>query len=110
MIEGQVAHSMEEYSQVVSDKVFKDLFLHPFSHNQTFLMPTAHRDQGYRARNNCFAEADHDLVERFWPESFAVAWDRAMQDRDNSHTGVQRSWMQLQQEAGSYIYYLLGWF
>lgn len=69
MIECRVAHSMEEYSQVVSDKVFKDLFLYPFSHSQTFLMPTAHRDQGYCPRNNCFAEADHST----WLKGFGLS-------------------------------------
>ena len=70
MIECQVAHSMEEHSQVVSDKVFKDLFLHPFSHSLNFLMPTAHGGQGYWGRNNCFAEADHST----WLKGFGLSF------------------------------------
>lgn len=69
MIECRVAHSMEERSQVVSEEVFKDLFLYPFSHSQTFLMPTAHGDQGYSAGNNCFAEADRSA----WLKGFGLS-------------------------------------
>lgn len=68
MIECQVAHSREEHSQVVSDKMFKDLLLYPFSHSQTCLMPTVQEDQEYCARSNCFAEADHSA----WLKGFGL--------------------------------------
>lgn len=79
-------------------KVFKDLLLYPFSHSQTFLMPTVQEDQDYCARNNCFAEADHST----WLKGFGLLLLLLR--------GIQQfSWKQLQQEGGSYTCCLLGW-
>jgi len=95
---------MEEHSQVVLDKAFKDLFLHPFSHSQTFLTPTAHGDQGCCARNRCFAEAHHST----WLKGFGLSLCCCV-GQGNAGQRQQHSWMQLQQEDGNFICCLLGW-